>query len=166
MNKKHKILISILLLMVIASGAFCGVFLIKPAIELHQLENLQLEDSPTVDYINVMPDTDEIYGWVQDLTDMGARIPGSDAGRNAQVYVLENFKALGLEDVKVVESITTNWRCNDWSLTVSGTKIPSYYMTHTLNNGTYGTFSTPEGGLNTEIVYVGEGTEADFKKSM
>lgn len=164
MTVKRKSLIAILLVLVVLAGSLCGVFLIKPAIELNKLEKLKLADSATAVYLEKMPDTDEIYTWVQDLTDMGARIPGTDAGKQAQAYVLQNFTAFGLDDVEVVESITTNWHCNDWSLTVSGSEIPSYYMAHSLNNGAYGTFSTPDGGLASEIVYVGEGTEADFKK--
>lgn len=163
-KRKRKWLVAILLVFVVLAGIGCGAFVIKPATELRELEKLSLEDSPTAEYLGGMPDADEIYGWVQDLTEMGTRVPGTKAGKQAQAYVLQGFTAFGLKNTEVVKSITTNWRCNDWSLTVSGKEIPSYYMTHTLNNGTYGTFSTPEGGLDAEIVYLGEGSDSDFKR--
>lgn len=160
MQKRHKVLIAVVAFV----GIVYGVFFVKPALELKQLEKLTPEDSPTAKCLAKMPDTEEIYGWVKELTDMGARIPGTDAGRLAQAYVLQNFTDFGIEDAEVVESISTNWRCNDWRLTVSGREIPSYFMAHSLSSGKYGDFSTPAGGLNAEIVYVGEGKEADFKK--
>lgn len=121
-----------------------------------------LKDSSTAAYLGKMPETDEIFNWIKDLTDMGARKPGTEAGKKAQEYMVEKFTSFGLDNIDIVKSDSTLWNCDKWGLTVSGTEIPSYYMTHTLNDGTFGRFSTPDGGLKTEIVYVGEGSESDF----
>lgn len=164
MKKKFKVLIGVLVPLSVLVGILGIIFFVKPAIELKKLEKLKLEDSPTAGYLDKMPVTDEIFSWVKDLADMGPRIPGTDAGKKAQTYVLQNFKNFGLKDVDIVASKTKNWKCEDWSLTVSGENIPSYFMTHSFNNGSFGSFSTPDGGLNAKIVYIGEGTEADFKK--
>ncbi|RRJ64633.1 M28 family peptidase [Paenibacillus oralis] len=163
MQKKHKILILVLLTVFVFIGSVCGVFLVKPAMELKKLKELKLKDSSTAEYLGKMPETDEIYSWIKDLTDMGARKPGTEAGKKAQEYMVEKFTSFGLDNIDVVKSDATLWTCDEWGLTVSGAEIPSYYMTHTLNDGAFGKFSTPDGGLKTEIVYVGEGSESDFK---
>lgn len=110
-----------------------------------------------------MPENDEIFSWAEDLVNMGARKPGTDAWIKANAYVTEKFEKFGLSDVKTVESDSTLWQCDDWSLTVGGEEISSYFMTHSFHSGNMGVFSTPEGGLNAEIVYVGDGGEGDFK---
>lgn len=163
MKKKTKIAISILSALAVLICIFCGVFLVKPSMEVKKLEKLELADSPTAQYLNNMPQTDEIFGWVEDLVGMGARKPGTDAGKKAQTFMVEKFQSFGIEEVKVIPSESTLWACSDWSFSVAGAEIPSYYMTHSFNNGTLGSVRTPEGGLDAEIIYVGKGSESDFK---
>lgn len=156
MKKKFKVLLVVLLAVVVPVGSAYGVM------ELKKLKSLNLKDSPIAEYLGRMPETDEIYGWIKDLTDMGVRKPGTEAGKKAQKYIVEKLTSFGFDNVDVVESDSTLWSCNEWGLSVSGTEIPSYYMTHTLDGGGFGSFSTPDGGLKTEIVYVGKGSETDF----
>jgi len=164
--KTKKILKRILYVVLAILLALVLVFLtmayLIPAIRVHQLEQLKMADSATANYSNLMSDTDEIYDWVTDLTAMGVRAPGTKAGKKAQTYVKDKFEEFGLEDVQIVKSKTDLWQCDDWGLTVGGEEIPSYYMRHTFDTGEYGDFSTPDGGLDTEIVYVGDGEESDF----
>lgn len=93
---------------------------------------------------------------------MGARKPGTAAGLQAQTYVKEKLESFGL-DVRVLETDTTLWECSDWSLNVGGKDVSSYFMSHTFNDGTFGSFNTGKNGISTDIVYVGDGTENDFK---
>lgn len=137
------------------------MFVIRPWLDVKRLERLQSEDSPTSQYLELMPDTNTIFGWAADLVEMGARKPGTEAGLSAQTYVKDTLTGFGIETT-VLETDTTLWECSNWSLTVGGTEIPSYYMTHSFNDGSFGSFTT-EDGLSAEIVYVGDGSESDFK---
>lgn len=165
MKKKGKILTAVLLVAVIIAGTVGALLFVKPAINLATIKNNIEGESPVAEYSDLMPDTDEIYGWANQLVNMGARKPGTDAWKQANSFVTEKFNEFGLSDIKTVNSKTTLWQCDEWSLNVGGEEISSYYMTHTFHIGNMGAFSTPEGGLNTEIVYVGDGSESDFKNA-
>ena len=163
MTKKKKVWLVVSAIIVVALIVLCYIFLIKPALMVHKLEKLQAEEGPSAKYLSLMPQTDEIFGWAQELTEMGPRRVGTEIGRKAQSYVKEKLESFGMENVEIVQSDTTLWNCNEWKLTVAGEEISSYFMTHTFNDGSFGRFSTPEGGLEAEIVYVGDGDKKDFK---
>ncbi len=163
MSKKKKVWLAVSAVIIVALIVLCHIFFIKPALVVHKLEKLQVEEGPTAKYLGLMPQTDEIFGWAQELTEMGPRRVGTEIGREAQSYVKEKFESFGMENVEIIKSDSTLWNCNEWKLTVAGEKIPSYFMTHTFNDGSFGKFSTPEGGLEAEIVYVGDGDRKDFK---
>ena len=134
---------------------------------LFQVNNIKqqqkLENSPTAAYTELMPGTEEIYSYAKDLTDMGARLPGTFAWEEANAYVTEKLTSFGLENVKTVDSKTTLWTCTESSLTVGGEEISVYGMKHTFNTG-IGSNTTGENGIDAEIVYVGDGSEWDFKR--
>ena len=165
MSKKKKVWSAILSIIVVAFIVLCYIFFIKPALMVHKLEKLQAEEGPSAKYLSLMPPTDEIFGWAQELTEMGPRQVGTENGRKAQSYVKEKLESFGLENIEIIKSDSTLWNCNKWKLTVAGEEIPSYFMTHTFNDGSFGKFSTPEGGLEAEIVYVGDGDRKDFKNT-
>ncbi len=125
---------------------------------------LKLEDAPTAGLLSQMPETDEIFGWITDLTAMGSRITGTDAGRQASQYVAQKFQEFGLKRVAIEHAETKLWTVNDWELTVAGARVPSYYMAHTYTDGSMGAFTTPADGIKAELVYVGEGKDKDFRK--
>ncbi|MEC0184697.1 M28 family peptidase [Paenibacillus peoriae] len=164
MKAKRFIRISLIVLVgvVVLCGSVIGGFLIKSSMEIKALSKLKVEDSPTAKYIDQMPENDEIFGWVEDLTEMGVRQPGTKAHQKAVDYVKTKFENFNLENVHTESADTVRWTANKWGLTVGGVKIDSYYMTHSFNTGITGSFSTPDDGLNSEIVYVGEGGESDF----
>jgi hypothetical protein len=135
----------------------------------------RLQGSATTAFSKLMPSTEEINGWIADLTDMGVRKPGTEAGRQAAAYVAEKFRSFGLQNVHIEHRGTTQqplwgdkehgvdvaWTADSWALSVAGTPVSAYPMANTYNNG-IGEFSTPRDGLNAEIVYVGEGNKSDF----
>jgi len=122
-----------------------------------------------------MPKTEEIYGWIADLVNMGVRRPGTEAGDEAAAYVAEKFRSFGLQNVHIEHTGTTKkplwgdnehgvdvaWSADSCALSVAGTPISAYPMANTFNNG-IGEFSTPPGGLNADIVYLGKGKKSDF----
>lgn len=104
----------------------------------------------------MLPTTDEIFGWITDITEMGFRIPGSDVDKQAEDYIMQKFVEFGLEDVHKEPIPITFWQAESWSLTVAEEEIPCFYIPYT--NVTV----TGSEGITTEIVYLHDGTEEDF----
>ncbi|NQU10822.1 hypothetical protein HQ590_08535 [bacterium] len=112
-----------------------------------------------------MPATDIIFGWIEDLWKFGAdsnygwRMPGTPADHQATQYMLEKFKAFGLENcenelVTVPACFPKTWRL---TVTVDGERkdIPCSYVHYAA--------STPREGITAELVYVGRGSDKDFE---
>lgn len=116
-------------------------------------------------YSKDIPATGKIFAWAEDLVNMGPRVVGTETGKKAQKYVADQLRAMGIVDIDIVGNDTLLWKCDQWSLEVAGKSIDSYFMTNTFNDGTLGEFATPEGGVKAEVVYVGDGTEKDYKKT-
>lgn len=112
-----------------------------------------------------MPATDTIFSWIEDLWKFGAdckygwRMPGTPADHQAAEYMLEKFKAFGLE--KCEKELVTVPACfpKAWRLTVKidgvQKEIPCSYVHYAA--------STPDEGITAELVYVNRGSEKDFE---
>jgi hypothetical protein len=101
------------------------------------------------------PDSATIYAWIKDLCRNPDRRPGTDNGHQAEAWVAEQFKAMGLEQVTMDPVSMTVWTAKQWSLNVDGKKIPSFFV---VNTG----FTGPD-GVSAPLVYVGTGREKDFE---
>ncbi|CAH1208486.1 hypothetical protein PAECIP111892_03119 [Paenibacillus auburnensis] len=163
-NKLFRWSLIVLGSIIVIFALIIGGLLLKSSMEISSLSKLKLEDSPTAKYTNHMPENDEIFSWVEKLTKMGVRLPGTKAHEEAVNFVKSKFEEFKLENVHTESADTILWTASEWGLKVSGKTIDSYFMTHSFDTGNMGAFATPDGGLNSEIVYVGEGTENDFKK--
>ncbi len=164
MAKRHKVWLSVAAVFMLTVLILGWIYLLHPAMKIKQMEGLQSVPGPTAPYQEYLPETEEMMSWVLDLTELGPRKVGTENGYAAQAYVVDKLEAFGLENVEIFESDSTLWECTDWSLAVNGETIPSYFMAHTFHGGAYGSFDTPDGGLQAEVVYVGEGSESDFRK--
>lgn len=163
--KKRKIFRIVLLVVLLLAVVAAMVLIVKPKLQAAWISaHLSDEDSIIVTSSAEMPDTDTIYSYAKALTDIGVRLPGTEAGTEAQTYIREMFEAAGLSDMEIVTSQTGLWQCDEWSLTIDGEEIDTYRMAHSFTTEEYGTFSTPEGGITAELVYVGDGEESDFSK--
>ncbi len=151
----------ILAIIVIAVLVLAYIFFIKPVKGLSSMERLQGKPGPTAKYLDNMADTETIFGWANDLVEMGRRMPGTPEGLKAQNYVKEKLENFGLDEVEIVPSETNLWNYSDWSLKVAGEDIPCYFITHTLNLGESGVFTADN--IAADIVYVGKGQEKDIK---
>ena len=112
-----------------------------------------------------IPSNAEISGWIQDLWRMGAnsqygyRMPGTPAGHQGARYILEKFREFGLQD-PFLEPISAPLSLPEkWRLTIrTGEKeevIPSHFVR-------YAGFTPPE-GITAPMVYVGQGSAAEFQ---
>lgn len=135
-------------------------------------------EKATEKYAEYMPETEEIFSYVEGLANLdGTRQSGAPGGIAAQNYIMDKFNEYGLEDVHVIPTETDLWTCDDWSLSVQGQEIDSYRMYMSLfdgkytedgelkkdvdgkvskDKGVYGTFSTSDEGNveDAELLYV------------
>ena len=141
---------------VFAAAVVLGVWgFVIPAAKVNKLEKLSMADSVTAEYVKYLPDADTIYGYAQDLFDMGVRLPGTEAGKKAQTYVKDKFTEFGLSDVDIIASESKLYTCNSYSLTVNGTETDSCYINYSGVDGSFGEFDANADG---ELVYVGSDT--------
>jgi hypothetical protein len=101
-----------------------------------------------------VPDDVEIMGWIDKFCEPDNRRPGEPGDLAGEDFIAKKFREFGLADVKKEPVDITIWRAKDWSLTVGGEEIPSFYC---LNTG-----FTPKDGITAEMVYMGSGTKEDF----
>jgi len=106
------------------------------------------------------PSNGEIFGWIKDICSFGYRRPGTEADHQAIQYISEKFEEFGLEEVDLEPVDIPLWDVDEWSLTVNGEEIPSFYMQHTSWISEFEGFIDPS--ITAPIVYIGEGTEEDF----
>jgi len=106
----------------------------------------------------------EIFGYIKDLTSFGYRRTGTPAGKKSAEYIRDRFRSFGLKNVELERYDTHRWEALEWKLAVDGTAIDSFYMPNTMRKEEFGSFSLGPRGLSTEIVYVGEGSDDDYKK--
>lgn len=158
--KPHKAikisLIIALSLVVLIVTVFVG-FIIKGKIQVNKLEKLSMADSLSAKYSDYLPDADTIYSYAQDLFDMGARRPGTDAGAKAQAYVKDRFAEFGLANVDIIPSKTKLYTCDEYSLSIGGTSFDCCFINYSACNGQFADFDT--GDITAQMVYVGSDTD-------
>lgn len=107
-----------------------------------------------------VPDTDTIMGWVDDLCVNDNRRVGEPGGAAGEDYFFEKLTEFGLSDVREEPIYIDVWRADDWSLVVDAgnesVEIPASFCVYT--------GFTPREGVTGGLVYVGRGTESDFRK--
>lgn len=109
-----------------------------------------------------VPASAQIFEWVEDVTRFGVRLPDSPGSIAAAEYVRDRLGEFGLADVAVEQANTVVWSARQHGLSVAGQTVPAYFMQHTFHTGVPAPFTTGPGGLDAEIVYVGDGKAEDF----
>jgi hypothetical protein len=110
-----------------------------------------------------MPDTDRIFGWIEDLVGIGFRRTGTPEGFAAAAYVKCQFESLGLEDVHYETATSWNWQVQDARLLMNGEAVDSFPSAHSfVTPGEPSRFSTGPDGLTAEMVDIGGGSALDF----
>jgi len=116
-----------------------------------------------------VPSEEEIFGWIEDIWEMGYRfyggypgyrLAGTPADHEAAKYVLEKFEEFGLQDARLEPVVDwTLWTPEEWRLSISIggeiQEIPCGFRPYT--------DFTDLGGITAEMVYVGTGSDAEFK---
>jgi hypothetical protein len=144
-----------------------------PAAPVQKLEDafLQWPLSPTNQKYGAI-DGHRLHGYVEELTaisrryrDAGhpqfwGRIIGTSADAETQQWLLQQFNRIGLSDVHLQTfDMVPQWMPQSWSVTVSG---GGKTVTVNAAEPAYGTKATGGAGLDTEAIWVGTGSEADY----
>ena len=88
----------------------------------------------------------EIKKWIEELYAFGSRRAGSPVGHEVEDYVEEQFKLIGLKEVRRQPIPLTYWDCTGHSLQIDGEKISSSYIPFTE--------FTDQEGVSGELVYL------------
>ncbi|MHA1632875.1 MAG: M28 family peptidase [Candidatus Freyarchaeota archaeon] len=98
---------------------------------------------------------DEILGWIREIFSFGYRRPGTQADCKAEDYIVRKLEEFGITDVEKQPYQISRWEADKWGLTVSGEEVPCFYTPNTAFTGSE--------GIDTDMVYVGDGSDEDFE---
>lgn len=105
-----------------------------------------------------LPTEEEVFGYVEQVYDLGIRRPGWEPTAQAKDLLADNLRAFGFDEVYVEPHPFDLWRENDWSLTVDpqgeAWQPETYFVPYS--------GPTPAEGVEAPIVYLGEGEAEDF----
>lgn len=88
---------------------------------------------------------DELFKWVEVQAAMGARRPGSPAGRANEDFIFDKLKAFGLSDVRREPVPVTHWDPTETSLMVENVPISAFAIPYTA--------LTPTNGIEAPLAY-------------
>jgi len=82
----------------------------------------------------LIPEQQEIFEWIERIHAQGIRRPGYPADRWAEEFCAEQFRSLGLEEVRLEPAPLPYWEPRSWSLQVIGAageiEIPCFPLPH------------------------------------
>ncbi|HEY8546475.1 MAG TPA: M28 family peptidase [Acidimicrobiales bacterium] len=67
----------------------------------------------------LLPSTEAIHGWIEEVFAQGVRRPGYPADAWAEEWIAERFRALGLDGVRLEPVPVRRWEPRSWSLEVA-----------------------------------------------
>ncbi|MBW1708602.1 MAG: hypothetical protein JRG97_03515 [Deltaproteobacteria bacterium] len=107
-----------------------------------------------------VPDSEEIFSWIEEVYNFGDRRPGSEADLRAIVYLKNKLKEFGFTKVVEEPYIFDYWEPKSWCLNIQSQNDQIKQL-----NCFYVPYSGPTGsdGITAEMVYVGRGSDADFE---
>jgi len=104
-----------------------------------------------------IPDSKEIFSWIQGICQTPHRRPGTPEGHKGEQWVIDEFNKLGLEQIKKEPMPINVWNADKWSLRVDGEEMPCFFV---LNTG-----FTDSKGITAPLIYVRKGRAKDFKRA-
>nr|WP_249292342.1 M28 family peptidase [Metabacillus flavus] len=102
-------------------------------------------------------DQDYAFSKAYELSKYKWRTAGSQAEHQASLYVEKEMRKLGLQDVKKESFEVDSWEFKGGSLTLKD------YPRISMPVASYATKGTPKSGLKADLIYVGKGTQDDYK---
>jgi hypothetical protein len=93
-----------------------------------------------------VPTEGTIFGWISEVFDQGIRRPGYPADEWAEGWIADQFRRIGLDNVRQEPIAVTRWEPTDWSLEVIGPDGETTYI-----DCFPVPFSAPVDGLEAEV---------------
>ena len=103
-----------------------------------------------------LPDPAMLESWLQGICQTEHRRPGTREGRQAELWVADRLREIGLENVTMDPIPIKVWTAKEWSLTIEGRIMPSFGVIQTA-------FTEPE-GITAPLAYVGTGGAGTFDR--
>ncbi len=106
----------------------------------------------------------EIYNHMKNLCDFGYRRAGTKPALQAEEYIFQELKNIGLSDVQKEEFKFRRWWAEDYKLKILSENIPSISNDQIIESfPVWLSGSTEPEGITAELVYLGNGTAVDFQ---
>ncbi|WP_338780223.1 M28 family peptidase [Metabacillus sp. FJAT-52054] len=102
-------------------------------------------------------DQEYAFSKAYELSKYKWRTAGSQAEHQASLYVEKEMRKLGLQDVKKESFEVDSWEFKGGNLTFKD------YPRISMPVASYATKGTPKSGLKADLIYVGKGTQDDYK---
>jgi len=107
----------------------------------------------------------KIYTHMKNLCDLGYRRAGTPRAHQAEQYIFKELQNAGLNGVEMEEFKFRRWWAEDYLLVLLNEGISSLSNDQVIDSfPVWLSGSTEPEGVTAELVYVGNGTEIDFKK--
>lgn len=113
-----------------------------------------------------VPSTDEIYRTTAEVAAFGARRTGTPQGRAAADFVERRLESYGV-DAWQEHATSYLWEPKRWALEVEGKAVDAFPSWHSFTDSAddTGPFTTGPNGRTAEIVDVGDGSVAAFRRA-
>ncbi len=104
----------------------------------------------------------DLYANLEALCDIGSRFAGTSSERQARDFILDRFAAYGLDNAHLDPFNYLGWRRGICQATiVAPHKLPLPSAQSLVYSP-----STPEGGLQSEVIDMGMGSKEDFARGL
>lgn len=104
---------------------------------------------------------EQMLSWIEGFTVFPHRKTGTAEGLASAKYVEKVFTEIGLDNVQIEPVKSTTMDCPEYNLTVDDEEIECFFVNGANRKSEFGEFSADLQDI--DIVYLGKGTEADFK---
>ncbi len=105
----------------------------------------------------------QLYDYMMDFIKIGWRRPGTAEAHKTANFILKKFNEFGLENTRLEPFEMLLYTPTQWKLTIKCDSLPNKEVTIDCLPAWHSTASA-EGGTEADLVYVGLGTEKEFKK--
>ena len=129
--------------------------------ELEVLKEIEMKADKLINKDGNMPAKDEMLSWIRGFTKWPQRMTGTPEAKASAEYVRDTFRELCLQEVAIEKVPSVCHFTETCRLQVKGRQIECHPANGTNRADETGRFETK--AEDTEIIYLGSGTEEDFE---
>ena len=111
----------------------------------------------------LFPPKEEIFSWIEYLSQWGHRKTGTPEGRMSAEFIADKFREFGLTEVKIEEVPAVFMNVDICELSIDGEDLECFAGNGLNRGGETGVFETGLDGKEFEFVYIGNGREEDVR---